>query len=264
MKSSNSSAVPFNKKGMQYLVRSIAIVVLFLLWHILVIHNINWPLQFGNLPKPIEVLTSWYQTFFSASYYKDIMASTIRVLAGILLGLVSGVPLGMWVGLSRSKVSEALYTNLELFRPIPLIAYLPITMLLFSTIESSIIFITFLGAFFPIFINSMDAVKQVPSSIVDASRCLGCRPIQSIWRIYLPAVLPQIFTGISVGIGASWMGVITAEMMSGQTGVGYATWYAYHLMDYHLSIIGMFTIGILGFTSVVIIRSLERFIVKWK
>ncbi|MFP3126715.1 ABC transporter permease [Ectobacillus funiculus] len=247
-----------------YLVRGLAVLAFLLGWHLLVVLNVNWPLQFGNLPKPIDVLTAWYQKLFTVAYYRDIVTSTLRVLAGIFLGLVSGVPLGLWVGLSRTKISEALYTNLELFRPIPLIAYLPIAMLLFSTIESSIIFITFIGAFFPIFINSMDTVKRVPSSIVDASRCLGCGPIQSIWKIYFPAALPQIFTGLSVGIGASWMGVITAEMMSGQTGIGYATWYAYHLMDYNLSIIGMFTIGILGFTSVRIIRSIERYIIKWQ
>ncbi|MGG3574086.1 ABC transporter permease [Bacillus gobiensis] len=247
-----------------YLVRSLAVIALLLVWHFLVIKNTNWPLQFGNLPQPIDVLTVWYQKLFEAAYYRDIAASTLRVLAGVVLGIVSGVPLGLWIGLSRTKISEALFTNLELFRPIPLIAYLPIAMILFSTIESSIIFITFIGAFFPIFINTMDAVKRVPSSFVDVSKCLGCGPIRSIWRIYLPAVLPQMFTGLSVGIGASWMGVITAEMMSGQKGIGYATWYAYNLMDYNLSIIGMFTIGILGFTSVVLIRSIERYIIKWK
>ncbi|MEC2077394.1 ABC transporter permease [Metabacillus fastidiosus] len=256
--------ITFKKNLEQYIVRGFAVCLFLFLWHILVTANISWPLQFGNLPKPSNVLIAWYQNLFIPSYYKDIIFSFLRVFSGIVLGLISGVPLGIWIGLPRTKVSEAIYTNLELFRPIPLIAYLPVAMLLFSTIESSIIFITFIGAFFPIFINTMDAVKRIPSSIINASKCLGCGPIRAIWRIYLPAVSPQIFTGLSIGIGASWMGVITAEMMSGQTGIGYATWQAYHLMDYNYSIIGMFTIGILGFASVLIIRSIERQIIKWQ
>ena len=105
--------------------------------------------------------------------------STIRVAAtGILLALVTAVPLGMWIGLSR-RVSDWLFPTMELFRPIPLIAYLPAAMLRFSTIESSIIFITFTGAFFPILLCSREAVRRVSDSLVQAAHCLGSADLRN-------------------------------------------------------------------------------------
>lgn len=245
-------------------IKVISIVLFLIIWYLLVHFNIQWPLQFGNLPKPTEIIRTWFQKIGETDYFINILVSFYRVLAGILLGLFTSIPIGMWIGLTRNKFSEGIFTILELFRPIPLIAYLPVAMLLFHTIESSIIFITFIGAFFPILINTMDATRQVSPNHIQAARCLGCGRLKLISKVYLPAVLSQLFTGLSVGVSASWMGVITAEMMSGQTGIGYATWSAYQLMDYHNSIIGMFTIGMLGYLSVSFFRLIERKIIKWK
>ncbi|WP_062489762.1 ABC transporter permease [Paenibacillus sp. 32O-W] len=243
-------------------VRLLSVAAFVLLWHAAVQWNLQWPLQFGNLPKPLDVLSSWAVQLSTPSYYHDILISSRRVLTGIGLGLITAVPLGLWIGLTRWG-RNTLFPNLELFRPIPLIAYLPVAMLLFRTIEGSIVFITFVGAFFPILIGSRDAAKRVPNSLVQAAKVLGCTPAQSVWRVYLPAMAPEIFTSLSVGVGASWMGVITGEMMSGQTGIGYATWQAYHLLDYNESIIGMFTIGALGFGSSAFVRWTERLLLRW-
>lgn len=251
------------RKLPSYSVRGLSIAAFLLAWMWLVRMNITWPLQFGNLPDPMNILVTWVSYLKQSSYYKDIFISTARVLSGIALAFVTAVPLGMWVG-HRKLARDALFPSLELFRPIPLIAFLPVAMLLFPTIESSIIFITFLGAFFPILISTKDAAERIPASLVQAARCLGCGPARLIWRVYLPAMLPEIFTGLSVGIGASWMGVITGEMMSGQTGIGYTTWQAYHLLDYRHSVIGMFTIGMLGFASSAMVRGLERAVIRWK
>ena len=252
-----------HKQLSAYAVRAASVILFLLVWDLLVRYNVQAPLQFGNLPKPLEVLEAWRLDLLQAHYYNDILTSTIRVATGILLALVTAVPLGMWIGLSR-RVSDWLFPTMELFRPIPLIAYLPAAMLLFSTIESSIIFITFTGAFFPILLCSREAVRRVSDSLVQAAHCLGCGFTQSLWRVYLPAMLPEIFTGLSVGVGASWMGVITGEMMSGQTGIGYETWQAYHLLDYDESIIGMFSIGLLGYASSALVRLIERSIIRWR
>ncbi|MED4602182.1 ABC transporter permease [Paenibacillus validus] len=245
------------------LLRAVSVAAFVLLWKWAVDVNIHWPLQFGNLPDPIDILAEWYRNLFTPQYRQDIAISTSRVLTGIALGFTTAVPLGLWIGLKRTA-NHTLYTNLELFRPIPLIAYLPVAMLLFRTIESSIIFITFIGAFFPILISSRDAARRVSPALVQAARCLGCGPVRAVWSVYLPAMAPEIFTGLSVGIGASWMGVITGEMMSGQTGIGYSTWQAYHLLDYKESIIGMFTIGALGYLSSAFVRTVERFLIRWQ
>ncbi|WP_426454198.1 ABC transporter permease [Paenibacillus sp. S-38] len=245
-----------------FALRILAVLGFLVLWHLAVQANVTWPLQLGNLPKPGEVLAAWTKNLGQSAYYEDVGVSCYRVLVGIALGLVTAVPLGLWSGLSRTA-SDTLFTNLELFRPIPLIAYLPVAMLLFRSIESSILFITYIGAFFPILISSRDAAKRVPPSLVQAARILGCSPLRALWRVYLPAMAPEIFTGLSVGIGASWMGVITAEMMSGQLGIGYSTWSAYHLMDYKQSMIGMFTIGALGFGSSALVRVIQHRVLRW-
>ncbi|MFC0214452.1 ABC transporter permease [Paenibacillus chartarius] len=245
------------------LVRIASVIVFLLLWEAAVRANVRWPLQFGNLPGPIDIVSTWWSYLGRKQYYMDIGISTARVLTGIVLGFLTAVPLGLWIGL-KGAARDALFPSLELFRPIPLIAFLPVTMLLFPTIESSIIFITFIGAFFPILINAKDAAGRVSPVLVQAAQCLGCGPVRAIWKVYLPAMSPELFTGLAVGTGASWMGVITGEMMSGQTGIGYTTWQAYHLLDYRQSIIGMFTIGALGFGSSVLVRSGERLLVRWK
>ncbi len=121
------------------LLRAVSVAAFVLLWKWAVDVNIHWPLQFGNLPDPIDILAEWYRNLFTPQYRQDIAISTSRVLTGIALGFTTAVPLGLWIGLKRTA-NHTLYTNLELFRPIPLIAYLPVAMLLFRTIESSIIF----------------------------------------------------------------------------------------------------------------------------
>ncbi|QKS47780.1 ABC transporter permease (plasmid) [Paenibacillus cellulosilyticus] len=242
--------------------KMIAVMSLIGLWYTLVTLNVMWPFQFGNLPGPDTVFRVWFKLLGDLSYYDNITVSSIRVLAGIMIGLVTAVPLGLIIGLS-AKTSDIVFTNLEIFRPIPLIAYLPVAMLLFKTIEASIVFITFTGAFFPILINVVQATKRVPVQLVQTAYNLGCKPHKLILRVYLPAIGPDIFTGLSVGTGASWMGVITGEMMSGQTGIGYSTWQAYQLLDYSQSMIGMFSIGLLGFVFTRCVRFTEKIAIRW-
>ncbi|WP_199616687.1 ABC transporter permease [Paenibacillus alkalitolerans] len=247
----------------KYTLRVGSVAAFLVLWHVLSAINFMWPLQFGNLPSPLEVLQKWKEVAVSGHYYVDMLYSLYRVTLGIVLGLIFGVLLGVWIGLS-SKANDSLFPTLEIFRPIPLIAFLPVTMLLFSTIEGGIVFITFIGAFFPILISTRNAVKRVSPVLINASRCLGCPPSKAVWKVYLPAAAPGIFSALTVGVGASWMAVITAEMMAGQYGVGYYTWEAYHLMQYEESIVGMFTIGLLGYVFSAVIRVIEKLFVKWK
>lgn len=244
-------------------IRILSVILFLTVWQLLVLGDVSWPLQFGNLPTPLAVLRSWQKVLLTPSYYLDILISVGRVTVGIVLGAFSGVLLGVWIGLSK-KANDILFPTLEIFRPIPLIAFLPVAMLLFKTIEGSIIFITFIGAFFPILIATYGAVRRVPMTLIHASRCLGCSPRKLIWKIYLPAMAPELFTGLAVGVGASWMGVVTAEMLSGQLGIGYYTWQAYTLMQYNASMIGMFTIGLLGYLSSAFVRLIERRMIKWR
>ncbi|XEC92669.1 ABC transporter permease [Paenibacillus tarimensis] len=245
-----------------YMLRVASVVVFLVIWHILSVWNVQWPLQFGNLPSPLDVVRKWKEVALSESYYVNIVISLGRVTLGIVLGLISAVLLGVWIGLSQ-RANDSLFPTFEIFRPVPLIAFLPIAMLLFSSMEGSIVFITFIGAFFPILISTRNAIKRISPTIINAANCLGCPPGKAVWKVYLPAVAPEIFSALTVGVGASWMGVITAEMIAGQFGIGYFAWEAYHLMQYEDSMVGMFTIGLLGFVSSAFIRWTEKKVVKW-
>jgi NitT/TauT family transport system permease protein len=125
----------------------------------------------------------------------------------------------------------------------------PMAIMLWPTNEGSIVFITFLGSFFPILINTLQGMVQVDPVLVRAARCLGAREAAVFREVYLPASLPQIFTGLTVGMGVAWVSLIAAEMISGQFGIGYFTWEAYSLVQYPDIALGMITIGLLGLGS---------------
>ncbi|WP_332691792.1 ABC transporter permease [Halalkalibacter lacteus] len=250
----------------RYTLRIVTILGFLIAWDLLVKINLMWPLQFGNMPSPISVLQTW-STLLTAQdggrYYNDILMSLTRVFIGISLGFLTAVPLGIWIGLSK-RATDTAFTIFEVFRPVPLIAYLPVAMLLFPTIEGGIIFITYIGAFFPILISVRDATLRMSPNLINAAKILGCKNSSVFWKVYIPSMAPEIFTGLVVGVGASWMGVITAEIMSGKHGIGYFSWTSYNLLKYESSFIGMFTIGALGFGSTAFVRFIERSVIRWK
>jgi len=152
---------------------------------------------------------------------------------------------------------------IEVVRPIPAIAWVPLAILLFPTSEQGIVFITFLAAFFPIVVSTLHAVRALPSVWEEAACTMGAGR-WFVWsRILLPGVLPGIFSGLSVAMGVAWICVISAEMISGQLGIGYFTWRSYGLLDYPGVIVGMLTIGFLGWQSAAIIELVGRRLTRW-
>ena len=137
----------------------------------------------------------------------------------------------------------------EMLRPIPAIAWVPMAIMLWPTNETSIVFITFLGSFFPILLNTIHGVNSVDPVLMRAARCLGANEFGLLRQVILPAALPHIFTGLTVGMGVAWVSLIAAEMISGQYGIGYFTWEAYSLIQYSDIVIGMIVIGVLGWLA---------------
>ena len=152
----------------------------------------------------------------------------------------------------------------EILRPIPAIAWVPMSIMLWPTNEVSIVFITFLGSFFPILLNTVHGVTTLDPVLVRAARCLGASEAQLFRAVILPGVMPQIFTGLAVGIGVAWVSLIAAEMISGQFGVGYFTWEAYSLVNYAEIALGMITIGMLGLVCSGVIRVVGNLVMPWR
>ncbi|WP_230492540.1 ABC transporter permease [Martelella alba] len=185
-----------------------------------------------------------------------------RIMFGFFIALVLGVLMGILIG--KYKLIHGLcMPAIEVLRPIPAIAWVPISIMLWPSSESSIVFITFLGAFFPILINTVHGVNTLDGVLIRAAKSLGASEVNLFLYVLLPGVLPSVFTGLEVGMGVAWVSLIAAEMISGQFGVGYFTWESYSLVNYPSIVLGMLTIGVLGLICSSAIRLIGRLMVPW-
>jgi sulfonate transport system permease protein len=247
--------------------RAIAIgalsLALFLLaWHLLTKYRVSFHVRFINVPSPEMVLESLRRALHSSTFMSHVALSCRRIFIGFTIAAVIAGPLGLVMGRFR-LVREFVFPVAEVLRPIPAIAWVPMSIMLWPTNEESIVFITFLGSFFPILLNTLHGMTMVDPVLVRAAQCLGARETSIFREVYFPATLPYVFTGLTVGMGVAWVSLIAAEMISGQFGIGYFTWEAYSLVQYADIALGMICIGVLGLGSSAVIRGIGRVIMPW-
>lgn len=252
-----------NRGGLRaVLIGAMSLLLFLLTWHLLTTYRVVFFVRFTNVPSPAAVYESLMRAMHDTKFLMHVMLSCRRVLLGFALAAIIAVPLGLVMG--RFKlVHEVLFPVTEILRPIPAIAWVPMAIMLWPTNEQSIVFITFLGAFFPVLVNTLHGMSLVDPVLVRASQCLGAREISIFHEVYFPASLPHIFTGLTVGMGVAWVSLIAAEMISGQFGIGYFTWEAYSLVQYSDIALGMICIGILGLGSSALIRGFGRLVMPW-
>ncbi|MFC9473503.1 ABC transporter permease [Nocardia sp. NPDC056952] len=250
------------RKARKAVLTAVPLAALLVAWYLLTTNQVVFWLRFDKIPTPAQVFDSFRTQLGAATYYRDIFSSTRRILIGFGLATVSGVLIGMAVG--RSAVVSALVRPvLEVFRPIPAIALVPLAILLFPTGEQGIVFITFFAAFFPVAVSTIHAMHALPKVWEEAAHTLGARRRDILFQIALPGALPGIFSGLSVAMGVAWICVISAEMISGQFGIGYFTWQSYGLLDYPGVIVGMLTIGLLGWFTAWLVELAGRRVNRW-
>jgi NitT/TauT family transport system permease protein len=218
--------------------------------------------RFENIPAPSEVAVALTELLQTPKLAAHVWSSILRIFLGFGIAAISAVALGLLIGRFR-LVSQALLPPLEVVRPIPAVAWIPIAILLFASAEQSMVFITFIGAFFPILLSTVHGVESLDRRLVLASLSLGARPLDVFREVVLPGAMPSIVTGLSIGMGTSWFSLVTAEMISGQFGIGYYTWEAYTLQKYPSIVLGMLAIGVLGMGSSFLIRTLGRRAMPW-
>jgi NitT/TauT family transport system permease protein len=178
--------------------------------------------------------------------------------------LRSRISICLGLAIGRARIAEdLLMPPLELLRPIPAVAWIPLAILMFPSAEVSMIFITFTGAIFPILLNTIHGVESIDRRLVNSARSLGAGRAAILREVIVPGALPSIVTGLSIGMGTSWFCLITAEMISGQFGIGYYTWEAFTLQNYADIVLGMLLIGILGMSSSVLVNALGRLAMPW-
>lgn len=231
-------------------------------WYFATKYRWDFYIRFTNIPSPGEVLDNASRLMHSDKFYENMYISVRRILFGFGIATVVGVALGLLIGQYRT-VKALLFPVLETLRPIPAIAWVPMAIMLWPSNETSIVFITFLGSFFPILLNTIHGVNSVDPVLLRAGRCLGASELGLLRQVVLPASLPHIFTGLAIGMGVAWVSLIAAEMISGQYGIGYFTWEAYSLIEYADIAIGMIVIGVLGLLCSGGIRLIGNLLMPW-
>jgi len=240
---------------------SLAVAVVF--WHLASTYGLNVGVDFQNVPTPAVVWQQLAQLMGSSEFYVHIGVSMERILISYALAVLIGIPVGVLMGRSR-LMHQILAPHIEILRPIPAVAWIPLAILVWPTEEASIVFITFLGAFFPIVLNTVHGVEQTPEVLVRAGRCMGAGPRAIFWHVVIPAALPSITAGLAIGMGVAWFSLLAGEIISGQYGIGYFTWEAYSLVQYPNIIIGMIAIGGLGLLSTAAVKLATRPFLRWQ
>jgi NitT/TauT family transport system permease protein len=256
-------ARPRGLRGIFRLVHRAAALAIFIgLWQLACQAKLHVLINFGNIPGPIAVGAAFIGFVQSPDAVRHIGASLLRIFSGFGLGAVLAVPIGIWVARSR-LVEDTLLTPLEILRPIPAVAWIPLSILMFATAEQSMIYICFIGAFYPILLSTIHGVREIDRGLLNAAQSLGAGRWEIFWEVILPGALPSIVTGLSIGMGTCWFSLITAEMMAGQFGIGYLTWESYTLQNYPQIIVGMLLIGLLGMLSTLLVRNLGYMLMPW-
>ena len=203
-----------------------------------------------------------YDDAFSGTIVTHILMSMERVYGGFFAAAALGIPLGLMIG--RVKlVRQLLDPTISLLRPIPVTAWLPLSMIFFGLGPNAAIFLVFLGAFYPILLNTIFGVRSVDLRLFEAASMLGCSGSAMFRQIVLPASLPAIFNGLRLGHGFAWILIVVGEMTGVPTGLGSVIMDGRTLSRTDLAIVGMIVIGVLGFLTDRLIVMLNNRVLAW-
>lgn len=213
------------------------------------------------LPPPQEVAVAAWELAKSGDLWKHTKDSLKRELVAFLWATLA-IPLGIAMGWWRA-VEDQVDPIVEFLRPVPPLAWIPLSILWFGVGDTQNQFIIFLGCFFPILLNTIAGVKGVEPNLVRAARCLGAGEARVLWRVVLRAALPHIITGIRVGLGVGWMALVAAELVGANSGLGFLINDARTVLRTDYVIVGMATIGVVGLAIDWAIRSASARLLPW-
>lgn len=213
------------------------------------------------LPAPTAVAGAAWELVDSGELFRHLFDSLRREFTAFCWSLAA-IPLGVAMGWWK-PVNDQLDPLIEMLRPIPPLAWIPLSILWFGVGDTQNQFIIFLGIFFPILLNTITGVRGVELNLVRAARCLGSGEGTLLRRVVLPAALPQIITGIRIGLGVGWMALVAAELVGASSGLGFLINDARTLLRTDIVIVGMVAIGLVGLALDMVIRWLSRRVLPW-
>lgn len=219
------------------------------------------------LPSPISVVRE-IPVLFTTGYggptlLTDIWISTVRIASGFLLAVIVGVPIGILMA-TNDIVFQTIDPLLQFGRPVPPLAYIPLLIVWFGIGELPKVLLIFLGTLPVILINTISGVRSTSRQRVHVAQCLGATRMQILRYTVLPSALPEVFTGMRVGIGVAWTCLVAAEMIAGAAGLGWLVQEAGQQLQVGIIFIAIVAIGLIGYVMELIIRVIERAAVPWK
>ena len=251
-----------------YLLRPLSVLVVLLGWQLVVgLHLLELPTPLETLKVFISLLVNG-DPLYNKTLPEIIWSSLLIVIEASFLSILVAVPLGVVMGSVKwfRQFSDAI---LEMLRPIPPLAWIPLAYVIFANAarptEYVQIFVVFVGAFFPVLLDTVHGISMVNRIYLEAARTMGASGRQILTRVMLPAALPSIFNGIRVGFGVGWMCIVAAEFVGGKMGIGYYIWSSYSVGGREAEIVcGVIAIGLVGSAINRLILFAEKRLVPWR
>ena len=219
------------------------------------------------LPPPGQVLQklitiSGPQGFMDATLWQHLAASLTRIVIALLAAVLIGVPVGIAMGLN-STVRGILDPLIELYRPVPPLAYLPLMVIWFGIGETSKILLIYLAIFAPVAMSALAGVKSAQQVRIRAARSLGASRAQVLWLVILPGALPEILTGLRIGLGVGWSTLVAAELIAATRGLGFMVQSAGEFLATDVVLAGIAVIAIIAFLLELGLHALQRRLTPW-
>jgi sulfonate transport system permease protein len=234
-------------------------LVIIIIWQI--VSNLGM-IRVNIVPSPKGIFDALIRQISRGALQKHILISLRRVFLGYLLGSILGITMGTLMGLFR-VFERAMRLLIEIMRPIPIIAWVPVLILWSGIGERSKVIVIAIGTFWSVLLNVIDGIRNVDKKYIEVSTLFIKSQQEVIRKVVLPAATPNIFTGLRIGIGSAWLSVIGAEMIAASAGLGFFISYMRELVQPANMLVGVFTIGIIGWAINRILRIAERRVLKW-
>lgn len=251
-------------QGRSTLISVLTVIALFFLWWLVTWLGLIKPLF---LPSPEAIWARFLRVlaegFGGASLWQNTWASLVRVFGAFFLGCVTAIPIGIGMGVNR-HLRGIFDPPIEFYRPIPPLAYLPLTIIWFGIDELQKIILIYLAVFAPMALSARAGVRSVAIEQIHAAYSMGASRRQVIWHVIVPAALPEILTGMRIGIGFGWTTLVAAEMVAATAGLGFMVLSAAEFLVTEVVILGIIIIGMIAYAFDLVMRWLERTLVPWK
>lgn len=219
------------------------------------------------LPPPGQVLSKLItiagpEGFMDATLWQHLAASLLRILTALAAAVLIGIPVGIAMGLSPT-IRGILDPLIELYRPVPPLAYLPLMVIWFGIGETSKILLIYLAIFAPVAMSTMAGVRSAKQVRIRAARALGATRAQVVWHVILPGALPEILTGFRIGLGVGWSTLVAAELIAATRGLGFMVQSAGEFLATDVVLAGIGVIAVIAFCLELGLRALQRRLTPW-